>query len=124
MTRRRGPGPTGVILASVGAFTAVFAGIAFQLAEGRDPALGAGQARRPTVAAAPRRILVRRVVVRRVIVHVVPAEQDAPVSQTPAVTNSAPIRAAVPPPVRSAVPAPAPAQAPAPPPPAPVTRTS
>jgi hypothetical protein len=120
MTRRRGPSPTGVLLASLAAFTAVFAGIAVQLGEGRDPALGAGKASQPTPAAAPRRILVRRVIVRRVVVHVIPAEQGAPVSQAPPVTSSAPVRTAAPTPVQSA---PAPAPAPAPP-PAPVTRTS
>ena len=66
-----------VAWASAAAFLAVFAGLAFQLRQGRDPVLGAGHDGASAVVA-PRRVLLRRVVKRRVIVRVIPAGAGAP----------------------------------------------
>ena len=119
MTKR--PAAVPVAWAAAAAFLAVFAGLAFQMRQGRDPVLRAGHDGASAVVA-PRRVLIRRVVKRRVIVRVIPAEPGAggaptgtstPLASVPVVTSSPTTVAA----------APAPAPAPAPP-PAPVTRTS
>ena len=74
MTRR--PAAVPVAWASAAAFLAVFAGLAFQMRQGRDPVLRAGHDGASAVMA-PRRVLIRRVVKRRVIVRVIPAEPAA-----------------------------------------------
>ena len=109
------PAAVPVASAAAAAFLAVFAGLAFQMRQGRDPVLRAGHDSASAVVA-PRRVLIRRVVKRRVIVRVIPAEPAAggaptgtstPLASVPVVTSSPTTVAA----------------APAPP-PAPVTRTS
>jgi hypothetical protein len=103
-----------VAVAASAAFLAVFGGLATQLRQGHDPAVGAGQAAAPAVVA-PRRVLLRRIIERRVIVRVVPAHSTAATPASP----SAPVAG---PPVVTSSPAPAAATAPAPAPP--VTRSS
>ena len=100
-TRRRRPGPAPVLLASLACFLVLFAALAIQLRNGRDPALGAAEGGSQK----PKQVLVRRVILRRVVV-------DEPRQTTaPGATAAAPVPTAAP------VPAPAPA-------PAPVTRSS
>jgi hypothetical protein len=131
--RRRGPRPTTVILASVAAFLAILAFLAFQLRMGRDPALT--KVPKPLeVKPQPRQLVVRKIVRKYVITRVIPAPEPA-YSGGPAVavslpassgsSGSAPVAPSSPAPV-SAAPAPAapaPVAAPAPA-PAPVSRAS
>jgi hypothetical protein len=117
MTKR--PAAVPVAWASAAAFLAVFAGLAFQMRQGRDPVLRAGHDGASAVVA-PRRVLIRRVVTRRVIVRVIPAEPAAGGAPTGTATPSVPVVTSSPTTVAAA---PAPAPAPASP-PAPVTRTS
>lgn len=126
--RRRTPRVAAVYGTAGVAFVAAAAGLGWQMANGRDPALGVQQA--SVAAPAPRRVLIRRIertiVVTRLLppkpITPAPGASSAPVlaaaSAPSTATASAP--AAVPPP---AVAAPAPAPPP-PPPPAPVTKTS
>ncbi len=117
---RRSPLRPPTVLATVAAATTAFAGLsialAFQMAEGRDPALGRTQVIAPAPPAGARRQIVVRRIERRVIVDVV---RDRP---GPAAAGSAPAPARTRAPVVAAAPNPAPVPAPAP---APVvTRTS
>jgi hypothetical protein len=131
--RRRGPGPSIVILSSVAAFLAILAFLAFQLRMGRDPALA-----KPTklveVKPQPQRVVVRKIVRRYVITRVIPAPEQpyagpAVAAATPVASpgGAAPAPSGAPAPASAPAPAPqAPAAAPpAPAPaPAPVTRSS
>ena len=104
-TRRRRLGPAPVLLASLACFLVLFAALAIQLRNGRDPALGAAEGGSQK----PKQVLVRRVVLRRVVVDE-PRRTTAPVAgsgSAPGATAPAPV----------STPAPAPA-------PAPVTRSS
>jgi hypothetical protein len=105
-----------VVLAYAGSalgFAAVLGALSFQVAAGRDPAIGAGE----QAAASPaKRVLVRRIV-RRVIVTR-EARDPAPASAAPAAAPAAPSTAAPAPAPAPAVAAPAPAPAP------PTTRSS
>jgi hypothetical protein len=106
MTRRRPPAARMVITATLALFLVVFALLAFQLRNGRDPALGAGAVAHAS-APPPKRVLVRKLIVTRVIVHL-PAE-DAPAQAARTVTvPAAPAAPSAPAPI------PAPAAAPAP----------
>lgn len=110
-----------VAVAASAAFLAVFGGLATQLRQGHDPAVGAGQAAAPAVVA-PRRVLLRRIIERRVIVRVVPAQATAATPQSTAATPASPSAPVAGAPVVTSSPAPAAAPAPAPAPP--VTRSS
>jgi hypothetical protein len=103
----RRPGPGGVLAGSAAGFFALLAFLAFQLAGGRDPALGAGEAAAPK----PARQVVVRKIRRRVVVPPSAGAAISPRPAAPAGTGSAPTAAS------SSAPAPAPA-------PAPVTRSS
>jgi hypothetical protein len=130
--RRRGPGPSTVILTSVAAFLAILAFLAFQLRAGRDPAL-ATPPKLVEVKPQPRRVVVRKFVRRYVITRVIPAPDGthgaaasvpAAVSSSgsAAVVSGSPARAPASPVAAAPAPAPvAPAPAPAP---APVSRSS
>ena len=89
------PGSVAVVLVAWVAFLAVFAGLAIQLREGRDPVLGA---QAPTVSA--ERPVLRRRVIRRVVIT------DRRPAAAPAVLAAPPATSVVP---ASAAPAPAPA---------------
>ncbi len=115
--RRRKPSPMVVFLASAALFASALGFLSYQLAQGRDPSLGAGaltagKTQRPEVK-------VRKIIKRHVITTVVPAETGTAVSSagSPS-TGSAPVPA-------TSAPAPAPAPSPAPAPaPAPVVTAS
>lgn len=128
MTDRRRTPRVGAIYGTAAAlFVAAAAGLGWQMADGRDPALGA--ARASFAAAAPRRVLIRRIERTIVVTRLLPPKPVTPApgaSSAPAIaTANAPSSAAggapaaAPPPVVAA-----PAPAPPPPPPAPVTKTS
>jgi hypothetical protein len=100
-----------VFAVSAALFIAALGFLAYQLAQGRDPALGSSA----TVADKPKRpvITVRRIIKRRVITTVVPAPEPSatPVSSgaAPSGTYSAPSAAPAPAPTAAPAPAPAPA---------------
>jgi hypothetical protein len=97
MSRR--PGALPVVWAAVALFLLVFAGLAFQLRSGNDPAIGA-----PEAAPEPRQVLVRRIIQRRVIVRRRPTSIAAPAAAPPSSSGPAPAAA----PAAPAAPAPAP----------------
>jgi hypothetical protein len=104
-----------MVAAATTAVAGVAVALAFQMAGGRDPALGRAPVMGPATAIARRQIVVRKIE-RRVIVDVV---RDRPALVAP---SSSPAPARTRGPVRAAAPNPTPAPAPAP---APVvTRTS
>jgi hypothetical protein len=96
-----------VVVATLVAFTTVYALLVFQLRSGRDPALGSAATARAT-APPQKRVLVRKVIVTRVVVHLPEKDEVVPTVRT----TTAP-----------AAPAPAPAPAPVPA-PAPLTTHS
>lgn len=102
--KRRKPSPVAVFVTSATLFLAALGFLAFQLAQGRDPSLGAGA----LTADKPQRpvVTVRRIIKRHVITTVVPAETGSTLASAGS-TSTAPAPA----PVTSA-PAPAPAPAP------------
>ncbi|MEA2426397.1 MAG: hypothetical protein QOF37_25, partial [Thermoleophilaceae bacterium] len=111
--RRRKPGALPVVWASGAAFLVVFGGLAAQLRDGGDPALGNGPAKKAAAQPAPRRVLVRRIIEKRVVVRVIPAPVPQPVvgaapSATAAPAGYAPVNSAP-----ASVSGPAPASAPA-----------
>ena len=111
----RPPTVLAIVAAAITAFAGVSIALAFQMAEGRDPALRRTQVSAPATAVARRQIVVRKIE-RRVIVDIV---RDRP---APVAPSSAPAPARTRAPVVAAAPNPTPAPAPAP---APVvTRTS
>lgn len=96
--RVRRPGPAPVIWGSIALFAAMFALLAYQLAVGKDPALGA----KASAAADPRPVLIRRVVKHRIVTTVVPTPGPSSVSSAPATAAPVPITAAPAPVVTSA----------------------
>ena len=98
-TRRRKPSPVTVFAASAAMFLAALGFLGFQLAQGRDPALGTSV----NVAEKPQRpeLIVRRIIKRRVVTTVVPtpvtAAAASPVSgAAPTSSYSAPVAVAAP----------------------------
>ncbi|MFN8173811.1 MAG: hypothetical protein U0T02_01965 [Solirubrobacteraceae bacterium] len=102
-----------VAIPTLAAFFALFGGLALQMREGSDPALGAG-----SPAARKHTVLVRRTVRRTVVTHVVPATGAG----TAAAGSSSGSGSSAPPPgagssnaaPAASTPAPAPPPAPAP----------
>jgi len=105
-TRRSKPSAFTVFAASAALFFAALGFLAYQLAQGRDPALGASV----TVADTPKRpvVTVRRIIKRRVVTTVVPA----PVAAATTVSSAAAPATGYSAPAAVAAPAPAPAPAP------------
>jgi hypothetical protein len=109
--RKRKPSPLTVFVTSAALFFAALGFLAYQLAQGHDPALGSGA----TMAEKPKRpvVTVRRIIKRRVITTLVPAPEvtSTPVSSgaAPTGTYSAPSTTAAPAPAAAPPPAPAPA---------------
>lgn len=104
-TRRLKPPAIRVFMASAALFLVALAFISYQLAQGKDPALGASVAKvykpkRPVVT-------VRKVVKRRVITTVVPAPSSS--VSTPVSSGSAPTSSYSAPAPVAVAPAPAPA---------------
>ncbi len=110
MTRQPLPRARVVVVATLVAFAALFALLAFQLRSGRDPALGSVATARAT-APPQKRVLVRKLIVTRVVVHLPEEDEVAPVVRTTTVP-AAPASAPAPAPAPAAAPAPAPAPAP------------
>ncbi|HEX7059520.1 MAG TPA: hypothetical protein VF176_06680 [Solirubrobacterales bacterium] len=95
--RVRRPGPAPVIWGSVALFAVLFAFLTYQLAVGRDPALGA------KVSAPDRRsIVIRRVIKHRIVTTVVPTPGASSVSSAPSVSAPVPVAPAAAPVVTSA----------------------
>lgn len=99
--RRHKPSPVTVFVTSATLFLGALGFLAFQLAQGSDPSLGAGA----LTADKPQRpvLTVRRIIKRHVITTVVPAENGTTVSSA----DSPPTVSA--PPAVTSIPAPAPA---------------
>ncbi len=99
--RRREPSPVTVFVTSATLFLGALCFLAFQLAQGSDPSLGAGA----LTADKPQRpvVTVRRIIKRHVITTVVPAETGTTVSSA---GSSSTVPA---PPAVTSTPAPAPA---------------
>ena len=111
-TRRPGVRSSRPVYLAYGGASVAFAGVlvalAWQVASGADPAIGAGEqaaAQQPV-----QRVVVRRVVRRVIVTRRAPADPTAPAQQPAAAAPAAAAPAA-------AASAPAPAPAPAPPPP-------
>lgn len=96
--RARRPRAVGVIWSSVALFAVLFAFLTYQLAGGRDPALGA-----QGTADGSRPAKVRKVIKRRVVTTVVPAPTvSTPTTSAPPINSAPPVSSA--PPVVSAPP--------------------
>jgi hypothetical protein len=88
----RRPRAGGVIWSSVALFAALFGFLTYQLAGGRDPALGA-----QATADGSRPAKVRKVIKRRVVTTVVPAPPvSTPTTSAPPVSSAPPVVSAPP----------------------------
>jgi hypothetical protein len=96
-SRARRPRPAPVIWGSVVLFAVLFAFLTYQLAVGRDPALGA------KASASDRRpVVIRRVIKHRIVTTVVPTPGVSSVSSAPTTALPAPVAPAPAPVVTSA----------------------
>jgi hypothetical protein len=85
-SRARRPRPAPVILGSIALFVAMFTLLTYQLAVGRDPALGA-----KAVTPDRRPVVIRRVVKHRIVTTVVPTPGASSVNGAPSAAVPVPV---------------------------------